>query len=66
MKGKRKLSVGCGFKQMPNRKFMTYADTHKGRRTATVLAPPQLAGPYGYSTGHSFIKYYTSTEKLVL
>jgi len=31
----------------PNRKFITYVDTHKGRSNAPVLATQQLASPYG-------------------
>lgn len=51
-------------KTIPNRKFMTYADTHKARSTASVLANQQLSDPYGHITGWKVGQYYISTGKL--
>jgi len=53
-------------KGLPNRKFMTYAYSHKGRSTATVLVSKDWVAFTGTVLVYSFIQYYNSTGKEVL
>jgi len=45
---------------------MTYAYSHKGRSTATVLVPKNWLALTGTVLVYSFIQYYNSTGKVVL